>query len=162
MTDRFERIQIAQWILDKQLGWIAAADSKVAVIVALDTAVLATLATAYASAETPIAWASLTSITTGALVAIAIFCAAMSLFPRTDGPKQSLLFFSPVAKESRVDYTAALVACPLEKLHDDIAVQIHRNAEIAEAKHRWVRSSIGWSFLAAVPWVVAVYLLVKQ
>ena len=138
MTDRFERVQVAQWILDKQLGWIAAADSKVAVIVALDTAVFATLATAYASAKAPIAWASLTSMATGALLVIALAFAAMSLFPRTDGPKQSILFFGPVATESRVDYTAALVASPFDKLHEDIAAQIHRNAEIAKVKHRWV------------------------
>ena len=162
MTDRFERVQVAQWILDKQLGWIAAADSKVAVIVALDTAVFATLATAYASAKAPIAWASLTSMATGALLVIALAFAAMSLFPRTDGPKQSRLFFGPVATESRVDYTAALVAYPFDKLHEDIAAQIHRNAEIAKVKHRWVRRSMGWSFFAAAPWAVAVYLLVKQ
>lgn len=162
MTDRFERVQVAQWILDKQLGWIDAADSKVAVIVALDTAIFATLATAYASAKSPVAWASLTSMATGALLFIALACAAMSLFPRTDGPKQSLLFFGTVASESRADYTAALVASPLDKLHDDIATQIHRNAEIAKVKHRWVRRSIGWSFLAAAPWAVAVYLLVKH
>lgn len=162
MNNKIERVQVAQWILDKQLGWIAAADSKVAVIVALDTAVFATLATAYASAKAPIAWAVLTTMSTGALLVIALACAAMSLFPRTDGPKQSLVFFGPVATESRADYTAALVAAPLDKLHDDIAAQIHRNAEIAKLKHRWVRRSMGWSFLAAAPWAVAIYLLVKQ
>jgi len=51
MTDQLERVQIVQWILDKQLGWVAAADAKVAVVVALDTAVFAALATAYASAK---------------------------------------------------------------------------------------------------------------
>ncbi len=162
MSDRFERVQVAQWILDKQLGWIAAADAKVAVIVALDTAVFATLATAYASAKSPVAWASLMSMATGALLVIALACAAMSLFPRTDGPKQSLVFFGPVATASHADYIASLSSVPLNKLHDDIAAQIHRNAEIAKVKHRWVRRSMGWSFLASSPWAVAVYLLVKQ
>lgn len=162
MSDNFERIQVAEWILDKQLGWIAAADAKVAVIVALDTAIFATLATAYASAKSPIPWASLMSLATGALLVIALACAAMSLFPRIDGPKQSLLFFGPVATEGHSDYVAALTTTPLDKLHSDIAAQIHRNAEIAKLKHSWVRRSMGWSFFASLPWAMAIYLLIKQ
>lgn len=162
MNNKFERIQVAQWVLDKQLGWIAAADAKIAVIVALDTAVFAALATAYAATKNPTAWASLASLATGALLVIALACAAISLFPRTDGPKQSLIFFGPVATEAYSDYIAALSDATLDKLHEDIAAQIHRNAEIAMLKHTWVRKSMRWSFLASAPWVIAIYLLVRQ
>ncbi len=135
MSDNFQRVQVAQWILDKQIAWITAADAKVAAIVALDTAVFAALATAYASAKSPVPWASLMSFATGILLAIALACAAMSLFPRIDGPKNSLVFFGPVATEAHSDYVAALTAASLDKLHGDIAAQIHRNAEIAKLKH---------------------------
>lgn len=162
MSDNFERVQVAQWILDKQLAWITAADAKVAVIVALDTAVFAALAAAYASAKSPVACASLMSLATGILLVIALACAAMSLFPRIDGPKESLVFFGPVATVAHADYIVALAAASLDKLHADIAAQIHRNAEIAKLKHGWVRKSMGWSFLAALPWATAVYLLVQQ
>lgn len=162
MSDNFKRVQIAQWILDKQIAWITAADAKVAVIVALDTAVFATLATAYASAKSHAPWAALISLSTGILLLIALICAAMSLFPRIDGPKESLVFFGPIATEAHSDYVTALTAASLDKLHGDIAAQIHRNAEIAKLKHSWVRKSMGWSFLAALPWATAVYFLVKQ
>jgi hypothetical protein len=42
-----------------------------------------------------------------------------------------------------------------------LTTQIHRNAQIATAKHWWVRKSLIWSFLAAIPWIVAIGLLVK-
>jgi hypothetical protein len=161
MSDNFERVQVAQWILDKQLAWITAADAKVVAIVALDTALFAALATAYASAKSPVSWASLMSLTAGVLLVISLACAAMSLFPRVDGPKESLVFFGQVSTKTHSDYVSALTAASLDGLHVDIAAQIHRNAEIARLKHGWVRKSMGWSFLAALPWAAAIYLLVQ-
>lgn len=162
MSDNLERVQIAQWVLEKQLAWVAAADAKVAVVVALDTAIFAGLATAYASAKNPTVWASLAAVVAVVVLVVALVCAAVSLFPQTNGPVESLIFFGPVAAMPCADYVAALGAIPLEKLCTDIAAQGHRNAEIAKAKYRWVRRSMAWSFVASLPWIVAVCLLVKQ
>jgi len=48
-----------------------------------------------------------------------------------------------------------------KQLLDDLARQIHRNAEIAFDKHSWVRKSLLWSFWGAIPWASAIALLVK-
>ncbi|WP_233099873.1 hypothetical protein, partial [Acidovorax sp. IB03] len=40
MSTENERLQTAQWVLERNLGWIAAAEVKVGVIVAIDTAML--------------------------------------------------------------------------------------------------------------------------
>lgn len=161
MTDTTDRVHVAQWILDKQLGWIGAADAKAATLVALDTAAFAALAALHGAAQA--GWCTrVASLAASAVLVVAVVCAAMSLFPRTDGPKQSLVFFGPVAAKASADYVAELSAVPLDQMLGDIAAQIHRNAEIAKTKHRWVRASMRWSFLAALPWVAAIYLLVMR
>lgn len=161
MSNNFERTQVAQWILDKQLEWISAADAKVAVIIAIDTAMFASLATAYANAKIQIPCSFTMLAITVACIIVAIFCAAMSLFPRIDGPKESLIFFGPISEKSRSEYVASLNEVSLEKIYSDISSQIHRNAEIANAKHRWVKNSMEWSFIALIPWAIAIYILVK-
>ena len=45
------RLQTTQWVIERQLGWIAAADTKVAVVIAIDTAMVAALAAAFTSAK---------------------------------------------------------------------------------------------------------------
>ena len=162
MNEQFNHIQIAQWILDKQLVWIASADAKVAVIISLETAALAGIATAYSSSLSTTHWALLLSILTSALIFISLFCAAMSVIPRTDGPKESIIFFTPIAKISQVEFVDKLIATPLDKIHKEIAIQIHRNAEIANRKHCWVKRSMGWAFFAAIPWTSAVFMLIKK
>lgn len=43
-----ERLKFAQWVLERNLSWIAASDVKTGVVVAVDTAMLAGLVTAFA------------------------------------------------------------------------------------------------------------------
>lgn len=155
------RLLTAQWIFERQLAWIAAAEAKTAVVVAIDTAMVAALATAFASTKAPTAWAITMSTMSASAVAIGVACCAMSLIPRTDGPQTSLLFFGTVARTAAADYAQALASTSESGLLEDWAAQIHRNAEIAARKHLWVRRAVGWSFLAAIPWLVAIALLVR-
>lgn len=156
-----ERLATAQWILERTLGWIAAAEIKVGVVLSIDIAMMGGLAAAYAAAttKTPAIYGSTASAAAFAVAALA--CAAMSIKPRLDGPAQSLLYFGRVAELSRADYLARLKSASDEALLDDWAEQIHRNAEIAKVKHIWVTRSVVWSFLAAIPWAIAVSLLVR-
>jgi hypothetical protein len=162
MPDPNERLQTTQWLIERQLGWITAADAKIAVVVAIDTAMVAALAAAYTSAEAVSPWATALSIGAAALVVVAMACAAMSLLPRTSGPQSSLLFFGTIANSPAADYVAAITDATADQLQADFALQVHRNAEIAAVKHHWVRRSVGWSFLAALPWAFAIGLLVRQ
>ena len=162
MPDAPHRLQTIQWMIERQLAWIAAADSKIAVVIAIDTAMMAALAAAYTSAKVIVPWAVAMSICAALLMVVAMACAAMSLLPRTSGPQSSLLFFGTVAQSPAADYVAKVNSASNDELLADFALQAHRNAEIAAAKHRWVRRSVFWSFLAAIPWTFAVGLLVRQ
>ena len=48
----------------------------------------------------------------------------------------------------------------VDQLLSDCLAQIHRNAEIACEKFKWVRAGMFWSFVAVLPWIVALSLLV--
>jgi hypothetical protein len=162
MPDPTARLHTTQWLLERQLGWIATADAKVAVVIAIDTAMVAALAAAYTSAKVATPWAVTFSVGAAILIVIAMACAAMSLLPRISGPQSSLLFFGAVSQSRAADYVAALAGVSDDQLQADLALQVHRNAEIATVKHRWVRRSVAWSFLTALPWAFAVGLLVRQ
>ena len=163
MTNDLERLKVAQWILERNLGWIAAAEIKVGVIVALDTAMLGVLATSFSSllpAERTV-WANSFSLLAAITIVVAIICTAMSVLPRVNGPQKSLLFFGRIAKLHQPNYLANFRAATESELLEDCLAQIHRNAEIARDKFMWVGRSMKWSFFSVVPWVAALSLLVK-
>lgn len=164
MSTEKDRLQLAQWVLERNLAWIAAAEVKVGVVVAIDTAMLGGLGAAFSAADglarSHWAWA----FTNMAVVALAVglFCAAMVVLPRVSGPTKSLLFFGRVGPCADAEYIENLKKATDSELLDDWAAQIHRNAQIACDKFGWVRKSMLWSFLSVAPWFGAIVMLLKK
>lgn len=163
MTDLKRTTDNAKWLFERTLGWIATADVKVGVVVALDTAMLGGLAAAFAASDPSVrtAWTHLATISSAAGLVVATFCAAMAAIPRMLGPIASNIYFARIAEKSESQYADDFKKLYEEDFLHDLAVQIHRNSQIATAKHVWVRKGLIWSFLAAMPWVAAIALLVK-
>lgn len=151
-----DRLAEARWVFERQLAWISAAEVKVGVVVTIQVAMLAGLGAAFAAANNKSAWALGSCTSCVLLAAIAIFCAAMAVKPRTSGPAKSLLFFGKVQLLSEPDYGDRFKSATDEELLDDWCAQIHRNAEIASAKHNWVGKAVLVSFMSAVPWLSAI------
>lgn len=158
-----DRLTTAQWILERNLAWIAAADAKVAIIVTINVAMLGGLAGTFGWSDAHRSyWAYGACIMAAILSGSGVFCAAMAMFPRTDGPKLSLLFSVPVAGMTLPDYQEALKIRSDEQLLEDWSGQVHRNAEIAKRKFEWVRGAMIWSFLGVPAWVVAIGVMLSK
>lgn len=159
-----ERLQTAQWILERNLGWIAAAEVKVGVVVAIDTAMLGGLGAAFSASEAAsrTAWANLWTGSAAFMLACGLLCAAMAVLPRISGPGKSLVFFGRIGPCADTDYADRLKAATDAELLADWSAQIHRNAQIACDKFGWVRKGMYWSFLSITPWFGAIVTLLKK
>lgn len=161
MSNDKERLATAQWVLERNLGWIAAAEIKVGIIIALDTAMLAGLAAVFGAALVKTTWSLLCASVAACTLIIGLFCAAKSVMPCVTGPNASLLFFGRIAELDVADYTEKFRDATEADLLRDWTEQIYRNAQIACQKHSWVIKAMGWSFFSALPWSVAIALLVE-
>ncbi|MEA0735676.1 DUF5706 domain-containing protein [Xanthomonas campestris pv. campestris] len=146
-----------QYILDKQLGWISAADSRLSLVLPLSTAMLGALAV---YATKPGAW----TLLAGIQAAFAIFFLSMSIifcacasFPRTDGTKGSLIFFGGIVTKDIAQFRVAMKAAQKSDLQDDLIEQCHINAEIASTKFTWVKRGMASVLISMLPWAFAVY-----
>lgn len=163
MTDDKQRIEIGKWLFERTLGWIATADVKVGVAMALDTAMLGGLAAAFGASEPQLrtGWCYLAVLTAAGGMVIAMFCASMAAIPRMLGPVRSMIFFARIADKEEADYVDEFAKLTEKEFLTDLTTQIHRNSQIATAKHMWVRKALIWLFLAAIPWIAAIAMLVK-
>ncbi len=164
MSNERERLLVAQWVLERNLAWVAAAEVKVGVIVAIDTALLGSVGAAYAGADAVArtSWAYLWAISAGVAAGVGIFCAAMAVLPRLDGPLKSLVFFGRIGKLDQAEYFEKFKETSDVELLEDWTAQIHRNAQIACEKFSWVRASMYWSFVSILPWFAAILTLLKK
>lgn len=155
-----ERLIHARWTLERQLSWIAAADAKVGVVVTLHVAMLGGLGASYTTAGAKSLWVN--SMATGYtfFALVSLICAAMALWPRTDGPKDSMIYFGCVVKERCEDYVEDFKNKGHDFFFADLAEQVHRNAQIAAKKISVVGTAMKMAFVGSLFWVVAVALLV--
>lgn len=164
MSAETERLQTAQWVIERNLAWIAAAEVKVGVIVAMDTAMLGGLGAAFSVEGGAVRthWAWFFTIVATVCLGVGLFCAAMAVLPRVTGPARSLLFFGRVGPRAEAEYIEDFKKASDVELLEDWAAQIHRNAQIACDKFAWVRKSMWWSFLSALPWFLAIITLLHN
>lgn len=149
----------AELSLDRLLGWVRASESRLALVLPLSTAMLGTLA----AFVPPVGqWTVVGGIAASfafVLLLLSIAFAACASFPRTKGPKGSLIYFGGITPRALPQYNEAIISTTPEAYLDDLVSQCHRNAQIAERKYAWVQRSLACLFIAALPWVMSVFIL---
>jgi len=102
-------------------------------------------------------------IATFGLLAGLVLIASLSLlawavFPRTEGPSDSLLYFGAIASSTEADYAARVGAADEAAYCDDLIAQCHRNGVIATIKYRWLQWAMKCMFLGLLLWLPAMFL----
>ncbi len=153
------RVDLLEKELTRLLSWISSVETRIRLVLPLSMAmlgVLAVLTPAYSS------WAILPAIMSAFSVLflmLSVACAALASFPRTLGPKGSIIYFGGIASMELEQYRDAVKKLTTEEYLEDLIKQCHRNAQIAERKFVWIQRALGCVFLATTPWAISVYLL---
>lgn len=152
-------IDILEKKLNRLLLWIQSVETRMSWVLPLSTAMLGALAVL---APTYTKWAILPAIMSAFAVlflALSITFSALSSFPRTTGPKGSLIYFGGIVSRELEQYSKAINDLTKEEYIKDLTWQCHRNAQVAERKFTWIQRALGCLFLSAAPWAISIYLL---
>lgn len=146
--------------LARQLHWIASSDSKSAFIFSVTAAMLGLLA-AVAPAD-PAQWKiapSITTVFTVVSAAASLAFLSFAAFPKTDGPKGSLVYCGGVAHRHQSHFCDQILSASYDTYAKDLAAQCHRNAVIASEKFKWIQRSMIALYVSIAPWALSVWLL---
>lgn len=159
MSD-IDRIKFLGTNLARQLAWIGAAESKISFAFTINAAMLGVLAAVSPklASDWTVAPAIFASFSTAFVLASLLFLSFAS-FPRTHGPKSSLVYFGGIAQRDADQFYEAVSTMSSEAYIEDLSAQCHRNAEIANRKFTWVQRALALLYLAVIPWGLAIYLL---
>jgi len=155
-----EQIRLLETSLDRQFHWISGADVKAGFAFTLDTAMLGLLAAI--APRTTANWAIAPAIFTAFAVffeLVALAFLAVASFPRTGGPRGSLIFCGGIAQKTVEQFRDAMKGLSATAYIEDLASQVYRNAEIAARKFTWIQRALSCLFISVVPWGIALWLL---
>lgn len=158
-----ETIRFLESNLERQLGWIAAADKKASFIFAVNTAMMGVLAAI--SPGNIESWGSAPGFLASVTTMLSLVCFGFivaSAFPRTAGPERSLIYFGKAANLTIEQYHS--VVCDLSEADyiRDLSDQTHRNAQIASSKYGLVQHANRFLFIAVPIWLFTILLLYSQ
>ncbi len=157
MDNQLDIIEVLESELTRLLEWVRAAETKLALILPLSTAMLGALAVlAPRISSWPVFLAIVSSFAVFFLV-ISIICAAIASFPRTTGPKGSLIYFGGIAALDLEQFSSATNSLTRDEYVSDLIKQCHRNAQIAQRKYAWIQRSMVCLFLSSGPWVISLF-----
>lgn len=153
------KLKYAEDTLTLQLNWISSADNKVPPLFAINAAMLGVITALLPEiALWDISTAIFTSLSVMPLIG-SIICLALATFPRLDGPKGSIVFFSGIASKNEGAFIEEINNISEEALIEDALKQVYRNAEIASEKYAYIKKSMIQSFVSLPLWLLSVWFL---
>ena len=142
--------------LERQLRWVAATESRIALIVPLATALFGSVAIKYHAFSTVSSLVRFSCWAALILLSATIVFAAIAIFPRTKGPKRSLVFFGGIAGRTLSSFREEISVLSEADYRHDIVGQIHINARIAAIKYSWIKRSMMLLIFSLAPWALSV------
>lgn len=154
-----QQIDLLEKELNRLLLWIQSVETRMSWVLPLSTAMLGAVAVLAPAFTKWTIFPAIVTVFAVLLLALSIVFSALSSFPRTTGPKGSLIYFGGIVSKELEQYSKAVKDLTKEEYINDLIRQCHRNAQVAERKFTWIQRALGCVFLAAAPWVVSIYLL---
>ena len=154
-----DQTEVLEKELDRLLQWVRAAESRLALVLPLSTAMLAALAVFIPESFDKSVSSYIAAPIAFLFLALSILFCALATFPRTSGPKGSLIYFGGIESLEIDKYSTSVKSLSNDDYIDDLIGQCHRNAQIAAKKYGWIQKSMACLFLAVVPWAIALFSL---
>jgi hypothetical protein len=154
-----DKIDYLEKELARLLDWIKTADARISLILPLTTAMFGAIA-----ALTPVysmwTWCIGLSVSISILLlASSLISISIALFPRTNGPVNSMIFFGGIQTRTLEQFRDEVDGFDGNKYKSDLINQCFINAKIANIKFKWVKKSLIFLLLASIPWFYTIYVL---
>lgn len=152
-------IEFIKTNLERQLGWVRAAETRISLILPLATALFGSLA---AKVNLSILLDCGKGIIISAaliMIVVSLLCASLAIFPRTKGPAHSMIFFGGIAANSKDEFISSMKGYDRDAIENDLLEQVHINACIASTKYKWIQRSMVCILISLIPWAISVSFL---
>lgn len=160
--DISRRIDLAKDQLEQVLGFFPRVDAKGSVVLAIDTGMLAFLASKTPSFENLGGSMFIAPGLTVLFIAISLGYLYSGGSPSLDGGHQSLIYFREIAKRTETKYVDEFIGITDQKYLKDLLAQVWRNSEILTKKFNHLQTALNFLALAIIPWIVSIMLFAMQ
>lgn len=147
-----ENITKNQWLLERQLNWISNGDIKIGAIVTLNLALLTILGNNFNN-NGHYLLDILYAITCISIIVGLIYC-KLGFRPHLGAPNKSNIFFGTISANDLTRFSNDINDLEKKEFNQDLAEQIYRNAQIAQAKYSNLSKATVTLLITSILWAI--------
>jgi hypothetical protein len=152
-----QQLEIAKNQLSIVLSFFPRVDSQASVILAIDTAMIATITSNAPNLKSFECYMLIALIPALLLIFSSIYNLYFLAYPRLKGPPgQSVIYFKQVAERNLDEYQTTFSNLTEEEYKQDLLGQIWRNSEILNEKYKHLTWAFKFLVAALIPWMVSI------
>jgi hypothetical protein len=144
------------------LSFFPRVDAKLSTILAVNTAMMATLSASVPVLQKVAWWMAIAPAIATVMVAVSFVYLYRGGFPDLKGGHESVVYFKEIAKRTESKFIEQYENQTSESLRKDVLAQVWRNAEILSQKFHSLRMAFVWMALAAIPWSISLAIFALQ
>jgi hypothetical protein len=144
--------EAAKFTLNLVLSFFSRVETKISVVLAINTAMLAVLTANLPSPENFELRMSI-GVLAGLLLTRSYWCLFRASFPILQGGSKSLIYFREIAQRKGNDFVSEFSQQTDEDHTNDILWQAYRNSEILTQKFDYLKKAFVAMLLAIIPWI---------
>ena len=144
--------------LDRILAFFPRSDAKGSVLLAVDTGMLAVLASNLPTSSAFDRWLFILLVPV-ILIGVSLWHLHKAAFPILEGGHDSLIYFREIGKRTESKYIDEFTAQSEQAYTKDVLSQVWRNSQILKEKFNHISAAFNWMALAIVPWAGSLVLL---
>jgi hypothetical protein len=134
------------------LSFFPRVDAKLSTVLAVDTALLATMSATVPSFRQIDVLSWIASTVTVILLVLSFFHLYRGGFPNTKGGHSSLIYFREIAARTEARFLEAYICETPQGFRADLLAQVWRNSEILAAKYDHLKLAFIFMASALLPW----------
>jgi hypothetical protein len=155
LMEKKQLLELSQDQLNRSLGFFPRLDVQASILLAVNTGMLAIIASNAPSIRS-FEWYMIFSSIPVVLIGLSLYSLYQQVFPRLEGGSQSLIYFQEIAKKTESQYIEAFKNQNEEAYITDLLAQIWRNSEILKLKYRYLKSAFIFTACSIIPWTLSI------
>lgn len=152
------KIAQAEENLQRKLEWVGRHDTKIVLVTGIIITMLGLLVSASSKIENWNYFLYIVFAVTALLLFICLFFIYKSQYPKTTSSNTSLNYFGTIADMKFEEFKRRTKQATDEEYLDDLLCQIHINSQVLKLKFRFLKLSLLFIGIVAIPWLFCLYI----
>jgi hypothetical protein len=140
------------------LGFFSRVDAKLSTVLAIDTAMLASLSASVPPVQRVSPWMAIAPVISAGLLVASYVYLYLGGFPNVKGGHHSMVFFKEIAACTESKFIEEYSNQTPDSLRRDVLGQVWRNSEILVEKYRSLPLAFVCMAVGAIPWSISLAL----